>query len=157
MPVIQELSRRQIDECMDELIRRQAPLTVNFRLGKAWFAVHSHVVERTDQKLWLAYPTADETPMPDIRTGQTLSLAFKVKHHKHVFIGTVEAISELAITGQQTRSVCISYPWRMQRIQRRAYNRAEVPRSRTVLATFWQGGLPEADWDQLVASLSGLL
>jgi len=143
MPVIQELSRRQIDECVDELTRRQAPLSVNCRLGRLWFSLHSLVIERSDQKLWLAYPTAEEGPQPTIGVGLMLSLAFKIKHHKHVFTGPVEAVSDLSINGQPARAICISYPWRMQRIQRRAYNRAEVPRSRTVLATFWQSGLPD--------------
>jgi c-di-GMP-binding flagellar brake protein YcgR len=80
-------------------------------------------------------------------------VAFKIKHHKHIFSAAVECCDESTLT--------LPMPEGMHRVQRRAYQRVEAPRNRSVLATFWDGGLrdggPPADlpeWEGWLMDLS---
>jgi c-di-GMP-binding flagellar brake protein YcgR len=160
MAIIQELSQHQIKESLQELIRRAAPLAVTCHAGSTWFYSHSRVLQQTDGRLWLEYPSNAEGPVPTIEASMPLGMSFKVRHHKHVFNTVVEAVGHFSTASSgQVKAISIAVPSRMQRIQRRAYNRVEVPRSRSVLATFWQGGMAASPpvkltWEAWVTNLS---
>lgn len=140
MPVIQELNERQIQECLSELTQRSSPIIINCQLSDRWFTLHSKVLQHGPDQMWLDYPLSTECHV-SLEVAQPISLSFKVRHHKHVFNTIIEAVGKFSVQGgPRMEAICIATPHCMQRIQRRAYNRVDVPRSRSVLATFWLGG-----------------
>lgn len=140
MPIIQELNERQIQECLGELTQRGVPIIINCQLGDNWITLHSKVLQHGSETIWLDYPLSTEGGV-SLEVAQPISLSFKVKHHKHVFNTIIEAVGTFSVqNGPRVQAIRIATPHCMQRIQRRAYNRVDVPRSRSVLATFWLGG-----------------
>lgn len=145
MSVIQDLSKKQILECLSEAIRRGVPATMTCRVGSDWQNLHTRMIHQAAEGLWLAYPTSATGPVPEIAAGLAVGLSFKLKHHKHIVNTTVEEVAVLELgDGQKGPALRVPVPYRVYRVQRRAYNRVEVPRNRSVLATFWRGGLPAA-------------
>lgn len=151
MPLIQELNRGQIENCLAEAVRRRVPVSMTCRVRGVWHNLHSGIVKQGRERLWLRLPDCDDDPADDalkIAEGMMLGMTFKLGHHKHIFNTPVEAVCGVKTDGGETlRAVCVPAPAKMQRIQRRAYYRVEVPRNRSVLATFWHGG---QDGDQSV-------
>jgi c-di-GMP-binding flagellar brake protein YcgR len=141
MPAVQELSRAQLEESLDQAIARQTPATLTGHIGANWINLHAQLIRRGAGALWLTEAMYDDGQAAVIPPGTPLGVSFKLRHYKHVFTTTLEAACTVQIGGQEVRTLRLAAPARMQRIQRRAFLRADVPRSRSVLATFWEGGL----------------
>ena len=140
MSIIQEVGLSQIEQYLCEAIRRQVPVSLTYRVGRTWVNCHSKILKQADDKLWLEQPASDSHP--EIKRGLPVGLSFKIKHHKHIFNTVVAAAGQFRFDElPAVRALCIPCPREMQRVQRRAYNRVEVPRNRSVLATFWRSGL----------------
>jgi hypothetical protein len=163
MAIVQRLSARQIEESLDEAMQRHIPVSMTCRTGLEWHNLHSKILHRTPQSVWLEYPAEAEGFMPEISVGCPLGLSFKLKHHKHIFNAVVEAAGEFGLAGEaKMRAIRVATPQRLVRVQRRAYHRVEVPRNRSVLATFWHGGLLAAagtkdrplNWEGWVTNIS---
>ena len=140
MPIVEELNARQIAVCLDEAIARQLPVAMSCCIGGHWHNLHTCLLHCTGDSLWLTCPADSLTPAVMIGPGVQAGLAFKLRHHKHIFSAGVRALGQFGLAGQPVvQALQVPLPERMQRIQRRAYFRADVPRNRSVLATFWEG------------------
>jgi hypothetical protein len=163
MPVIEQLTSRQIRQCLDEAVDRQAPVCLTCREGTTWLNLRTRILQAGGQALWLADPFEGVQPPRQILPGTALGLSFKLRHHKHVFTAAAQAVCQVRCEHLGTvQAVQVALPQQMERIQRRAFIRADVPRNRSVLATFWQGGqamapdTPQAQplWEGWVTNLS---
>lgn len=164
MALIQELSSSLIRKCLDEAIRRQTPLAMTWRREGQWQNLRTRILQRSEGALWLELPSDPSPDGQEPPPHQELGLSFKFKHHKHIFNATIEAIGQFQLDdGQAVRAVRATTPARMHRVQRRAYLRADVPRNRSVLATFRQGWAPtdhpgpddtSAAWEGWLTNLS---
>ncbi len=158
MPLIQELNRAQIDKCLTEAICRHVPVSLTCYIGGAWYNLRTGIIKQSSEWLWITYPNGNGSPLPEMTKGMVLGLAFKLGHHKHIFSTRIEADCRIQPEeGQKVHAVCVPTPAKMQRVQRRAYYRVEVPRNRSVLASFWLGG-QEGDkslkWEGWVTNIS---
>lgn len=141
MAKLQELTSRQIDEAVVAAVDKQVPVTVNVRRDKVWHHLHSRLLGLRDSHMFLAIPQAYEGGEDlEFSPAEKLGLSFKLKHHKHVFSAITVGKETLEISGQgsvDVLSVCI--PSKMQRLQRRAYQRVSVPEGKVVRVSFWVG------------------
>jgi c-di-GMP-binding flagellar brake protein YcgR len=120
-------------------------VAVTCQINSEWKNLRSKALQRTSQGLWLEYPACGEDPAVEIGPGTKLGLSFKLKHHKHIFNAIVEEVGQAeSPDGRPTRAIRLPIPYRVHRVQRRAYQRVDVPRNRSVLGTFWRGGLSAA-------------
>ncbi len=169
MPVIQELGKNQIDECLAEAFHRQTPVALTWRTESNWYSGSTKILLVTKGNLWLEYPRCEKDGSLEITRALPVVLSFKIRHHKHVFNTVVETIgrmqrpvrSVVEASGPshsedkaEVRALCVPKPQKMLRIQRRAYDRVDVPRNRSVLATFWQGGLANSPGESPDAKLA---
>ncbi len=163
MPLMQELNHSQIRHSLDEAVRKATPVSVTCRRGRRWHNLRSRLLARTHDALWLQWPVSEPGGEADMAVGLDLGLSFKLKHHKHIFNLPLAATGEFQVApGERLRAVRVPLPQRMQRVQRRAYLRAEVPRNRSVLATFRMGAADEVDpssgappaWEGWVTNIS---
>ncbi|MDY7010903.1 MAG: PilZ domain-containing protein [Planctomycetota bacterium] len=161
MPLIQELDRSQIDMCLSEAVRRQVPVSMTCRIRGVWYNLRSGIIRQSCDKLWLKFPanqadTAEDRP--EITEGLMLGLTFKLGHHKHIFNTPIKAVCPIATdSGESLIAVCVPVPSNIQRVQRRAYCRVDVPPNRSVLATFWYGGQngdKSLKWEGWVTNIS---
>ena len=161
MPILQELSRKQVQESLAEASSRSVPICLTCRTGQDWHSLRTKIIRKAPSSLWLEDPLPDRSGA-DLAEGTAVGVSFKLKHHKHIFNTVVEAVGEFGLPdGRKVRAVCVTSPRRMQRVQRRAYHRVDVPRNRSVLAMLWQGGLAARQaseaapaWEGWVTNLS---
>lgn len=142
MATLQDLDNRQINEAVGLAVQRQAPLTVTVRQGAAWRNFHSRFLTRRGEHILIEPPAAPEgEAAPEFQPADKLGISFKIKHHKHLFTATVVGSQRYGLpSGGESDALAVCSPTRMQRLQRRAYNRVDVPPGRIVRAAFWPGG-----------------
>lgn len=134
MSAIQELGNEQINEAVATAVDRRVPVMLTVQRGRNWRTTGAKALALRDLHLLLELG-GEETDRQFI-PGEKVGVSFKVKHHKHIFTATVVAVER----GEVGDVLVICRPSRMQRLQRRAYIRAEVPPNRIVRASFWLGG-----------------
>lgn len=142
MTALRELDGRQISEVIQEAVDRHIPVTVTIRRGKAWTNLRSRAIAIQKGHLWIEQPLAEGVVAPrEFAPAEKLGLAFKLKHYKYIFTATVAGMERFRLDDGVcvlVLSVCI--PSRMQRLQRRAFFREDVPEGCIVRASFWLGG-----------------
>jgi hypothetical protein len=141
MPLLQELDTSQIDESLAGAARKQVPLTITLRDGETWVNLHSRALSFEGQHLLIEHPREDDESAPrEFAPGSKLGLSFKLKHYKHLSSATVKGPAQFALEdGTSVPCLSICCPLHMQRVQRRAYLRADVPDGKIVRASFWRG------------------
>lgn len=142
MALLQDLEIGRINEAVELAAGRRVPVTVTVPTAESWTNLHSRLVAVRDGHLLLEPPGAGQgRPPREFAPGQKVGLSFKLKHYKHICTAIVSGTEPFTLddgTPLQLLSVC--GPARMQRIQRRAYIRADVPPNRLVRASVWLGG-----------------
>ena len=143
MAILHDLTTSQIQQAVDEAAQRAVPLSITVKDEHGWSNYHSRLVTVRGRHILIEPPINDQcqTPQefaPDARIG----VSFKLKHYKHLFTATVAGIQNtiLGDGAVEISLLAICMPGRMQRLQRRAFIRANVPANRVVRAAFWVGG-----------------
>ncbi len=142
MPTLQDLNPRQINEAVLAAVERHVPVAVTLPSGPSWTTVNGRVLAIRNGHLLLELPPTDTAPATQtFNPADKVGISFKLKHHKHIFTATV--ICKELFRLEDAREVPVLRlcpPREMQRLQRRAYFRVEVPGNRIVRASFWLGG-----------------
>ena len=160
MPIVQSLSKKQMAESLQQAISRQIPVLLTCQIDGAWRTLRTRIIGADAGGLWIAQPTCVEEQPPELSAGQQLGLSFKFKHHKHILNAAIESVGPLAVSDDEVEAIRVRAPRRMQRVQRRAYHRVDVPQNRSVLVTFWLGGKDGAEgegaltWEGWVTNIS---
>jgi len=142
MPTLQDLNGPQIDEAVQSAVERCVPVAASVRSGAGWLNLRTRFVATRGDRVLVELPGAGEGHGPwEFTPADKLGMSFKLKHHKHLCTATVAGIEQYAIGDGETIPVLsLCWPVRMQRLQRRAYMRADVPNGHIVRASFWLGG-----------------
>jgi len=141
MPTLQNVEIDQITTILSEAQRRHVPAIVTIRPDERWLNLRSRVAELRDRHVWMAMPTSEDGTPHEFTPAQKVGLSFKLKHHKYLCSVTVAGIEQASLSeGGTTPVLSVCHPARMQRLQRRAFQRADVPANRIVRASFWLGG-----------------
>ena len=139
MPVLQELNHREISQVISSAADRCVPVTVTVRAEQQWMNLHSRVAGARNQCLLVEMPMTDKGIAHEFAAGEDVGLSLKLKHHKYLFLSSV--VDRLPSDGGVDGPLlALGRPIRMQRLQRRAYVRAEVPDGSIVRGAFWLGG-----------------
>ena len=95
----------------------------------------------TDTPATLSAPSTSDGQAAVFSPADRLGINFKQGHHKHVFEATVVGDCEHEDeNGQSVEALKVVAPSRMQRIQRRSFQRVDVPSGEIVRVSFWRGG-----------------
>lgn len=113
----------------DQAIARHLPLSLTTCQEQTWQVYKTYFLAHHANRLLISMPVPDTEgchiePAP----GQEIALTFKKGYYKHIFISRVLSREEHTHEdGSLCPALAILIPDRIERIQRRAYNRAEVP------------------------------
>ena len=141
MPTLQHLNNRQTDEVIEMANERHVPVTITVRSEGGWMSLRSRLLDVQQGHLWLELPADGGEASHGFRPADKAGVSFKLKHHKHLFTGTVASVGDAQLTDGTRRCVLqVCSPTKMHRLQRRAFHRADVPPNRVVRASFWRGG-----------------
>ncbi|HUU23706.1 MAG TPA: PilZ domain-containing protein [Phycisphaerae bacterium] len=141
MATLQPLSNRQIDEVIRAASQRHVPVTLTVRVDGTWVTSRGHIADLRGGHLLLelAEPDGDE-PGYGFQPADSVGVSFKLKHHKHIFTGTVAGVQKIRCAdGTEVQMVQVCSPTRMLRMQRRVFLRVPVPANRVVRASYWLG------------------
>ena len=141
MANFQELNLSQIDKAVSQAVEKHIPVTVSICKNKSWDILLSRFLSVSDSHLILTTPTDSGGQAASFSPADRLGINFKQGHHKHVFEATVvESFVHQGQDGQSVEALKVVAPSRMQRIQRRSFQRVDVPSGQIVRASFWRGG-----------------
>jgi c-di-GMP-binding flagellar brake protein YcgR len=142
MASLQNLTNQQIDEVLYAAAERQVPAAISVREPAGWVNYHTRLLAIRQGHVLLEAPSPVAGGQPrEFRPADKVGVNFKLKHHKFVFTGTVAETSREKLEDGTVRGIVhVCSPTRMQRMQRRAFNRSNVPDNRIVRASFWLGG-----------------
>jgi len=143
MATLQKLTNQQIDEVLHEAAGRQVPATITIHDEDGWASFRTRFLALRQRHILLEMPAPQSGGQPrEFHPADKVGVNFKLKHHKHIFTGIVAGAGSLRLDDGSVRTVLhVCSPTRMQRMQRRAFNRTDVPPNRIVRAAFWLGGL----------------
>jgi len=142
MATLQELDLKQNEQSIVFAIARHTPAILTIRGDGTWSNLHSYILAVRDGTLLLELPLPEEgRPPHEFSPNESIGVSFKYKHHKHIFNSSVVGMQTMPVDGGgNLRVLALAAPSKMQRLQRRAYLRADVPPNRVVRASFWLGG-----------------
>lgn len=124
---------------LTEMAQKKAFLTVTNREENIWRVYKSHFLSVRGNQLVLAQPVPDTADCHlEPAVGQEVAISFKKGYNKFLFLTRVVKADHFEIEpGHRVPVVNIYAPDHIEKIQRRAYNRAEVPADLSVDVTFW--------------------
>jgi len=143
MPSLKELTNRQINEVLLGAVEKYVPLRLTVRFDERWLNLRSRPLALEGGHFVIELPVKDDGVTPhQLVPGEKVGLSFKLKHYKHLCSATVAGPCEMASRegGDKVAAVRLCCPSRMQRLQRRAYMRVDIPPNRIVRASVWLGG-----------------
>ncbi len=118
-----------VRDILQQAIEKHLPVTLTTREGDNWQLYKSHFLAAQGNRLALALPVPDMQechlePAP----GQEIALTFKKGYYKYIFAARVIARDTYTMDDQTSvPTMVVLMPVQLERIQRRAYNRAAVP------------------------------
>jgi c-di-GMP-binding flagellar brake protein YcgR len=140
MSILQELNHREIGQVMLVAAERSVPMAVTVRQGDRWENLQSRAVGLRDDCLLLEMPMGPQGNLHEFRAGESVGASLKLKHHKYLFLSEVADSAAADGRGDDGPLLVLGRPTRMQRLQRRAYIRANVPDGSVARSAFWLGG-----------------
>ena len=141
MAILEELDVNRINDVIATAAEKRTPATLTVSRGCHWLNLRSRVVALKDPHLWMELPVGPDGTQYEFAPAEKVGVSFKLRHHKHIFYATVQHMEQMPLDAGGTvpvLSVCC--PSKMQRLQRRAYSRVDVPAGKIVRASFWLGG-----------------
>lgn len=139
MPTLKDLSINEISESLLAAAEKDVPITLTVREDDRWATHRSRFVTVGGTHLVLQMPVPGEgVPPHEFVPAEKAGLSFKLRHHKYICTATVVGqVGDCDGTGEPAIRVC--WPNWMQKMQRRAFQRADVPPGRFARAAFWSG------------------
>ncbi len=142
MAGFKESTGKQVNEILSLAGQKQVPITIIIRNGKTWMSLHSRILSVKLGHIWLQPPVGGEDDVPhEFAPNEEIGLTFKLKHHKYVCAVKVSGMRALDDQEHgQVPALAVCYPTNIRMLQRRVFERVDVPEGKIVRASFWLGG-----------------
>ena len=145
---------------LQEAAQKHLPLTLTNKQNNCWQVYKSTFIAVQSNRLVLALPVADSADSRiEPATGQEVALTFKKGYHKCLFVTRVIGRENHELdAGISMPVMTVFCPQQIEKIQRRAYNRAAAPAGEPVLVDFWpsaaDGAVNPPRWQAHLTDLS---
>lgn len=130
-------------ECHDLLnwaIEKHVPVTITTRNSDSeeWHVYKAQMLDTHDRRLFLSEPVPDTGSSPlEGAVGQEIAVTFKKGYNKCLFVSRLAGRKNITLdSGTDVSTLACYRPEQLEKIQRRAFNRAEPPADQTVIVTF---------------------
>jgi len=140
------------------MVDKQAPLTLTNKADNLWRVYKSHFVSLRGNQLVLAQPLPDQADCQlEPTVGQQLAVSFKKGYNKCLFLTQLIKADRYEVNpGNFIAVINVYTPEHIEKIQRRAYERAEAPQDEPVTVTFWQSQAGPAEGQRWTGQLANL-
>jgi c-di-GMP-binding flagellar brake protein YcgR len=137
MSPTQQFTDRRRDQILEQVVVRGVHAVLSHHAATGWrtykaaFVTGSRMSNMLSVRLFGPQIAAAELfPAPGDRMGVT----FRLNHRKCVFNTLVESLQ----SDPDRIVLCLRWPDHLQQLQRRSFERVEVPRGRVIAVRFWQ-------------------
>jgi hypothetical protein len=142
MSQISHLLETQRDAALQDAVQRKSQAVLSIRLADGWSSYKTQFLPNPgSEDLCLEYPTSAGLDVPELTPGQILGVSFRRGHKKCMFSSRVLRRTNVDLGGAAVPALIVARPQELQQLQRRAYNRVEVPPGRSIPIEMWDGGL----------------
>ena len=125
---------------------RGVMITLSLLGEGGWCNLRSQLIRLDSEQslLQILYPIGcGDAPPSEIATGDEFGVAFRRGHKKCIFVSKVVLRrSDRTADGETVDTLLIQVPHQICELQRRVYQRANVPPDRFIAVKVWQGGVP---------------
>ncbi len=125
-------------DLLGQVTEKRIPVTITAKDEANWQVYKSNFLAVQANRVIFTQPVPDtfgaESNLSD---GQEVAISFKKGYYKHLLVSRVIAHEDYELDpGISTPTIVVLIPDKIERIQRRAYNRGVVPEGQTVTAAF---------------------
>jgi len=142
---------------LNDMAQKRVRLTLTNRSDNVWRVYKSQFISLRGNQLILAQPIPDtaETPM-EAGANQEIAISFKKGYNKYLFLTKIIKVDKYEEQPGRSLSVLHVYtPDHVEKIQRRAFTRADVPAESSVEVKFWRtGSTRETSWTGMLSNVS---
>jgi len=141
---------------LEDMVRKHAALTLTSKMDDIWRVYKSHFLSIRANQLVLSQPTPDvaECHM-EPAAGQQVAVGCKKGYNKYLFVTRVIKLDRYEFdSGESVPTITVYAPDHMEKIQRRAYERASIPQEHSIAVRFWRSDQADAAWTGRLANLS---
>ena len=123
---------------LEGAIAKQVPLTITNKKDDRWQIFRSKLLALQANRLVVSQPVSDTDGMTmDLIDGQEIAVTFKKGYHKCIFVSRVISRTKFeSETGDQIEALTLLGPEQVEKISRRAYNRASPPPGENIPVRF---------------------
>jgi hypothetical protein len=136
MSAVPVLTKDKLDEVLEESIEEKRQLVLAHHSPCGWRTFKSRFVagSASSQSVSVEAPRIHDTDASlGLDPGAVLGVSFRLGHKKCIFSTILESIEDHAVD----RVARLRWPDRLQYVQRRVFQRTEVPGSLVIAVRFW--------------------
>ena len=141
MSFLESITGQQAAAVVQMAADRHAFITATAMYQNFWLSFKSKMLACTNGLLWLEIPPASEGVqakafLPEKECG----LNFRLNSYRYFFTGTLTGPGKFTLSsGQEIDAFSSQLPQRLDRLERRAFQRVDVPEGRMARASVWVG------------------
>ncbi len=152
---------RECSSLLEVAMEKKMPLTITKKgIDNNWQVYKSHVLLVQDRRMVISMPNPHDGVCPmEPAPSQEIAVTFKKGYNKCLFVSQIISQSQFEIEDEngekQLVPVLVVYkPEQVEKIQRRAYDRTNVPSGETVTVSFWSSNTPKERFQGKMLNLS---
>ena len=122
----------QVTDVLSTAIQEKADVTLSFTRGGKWYLRHTQITNFDQESIFLKENVETE----DLLKNQPVGICVNIGRFKYLFETTIHAVES---TGQHVQ-IQLDFPDKIEKMQRRSYERQPVPSNLKVKCLFWHRG-----------------
>ena len=131
---------KECTNLLETALLKRLPLTItNKDVENNWQVYKSHILSIQGRRMVIAMPSPHTNSAPmEPAQGQEIAATFKKGYNKCLFVTRIISQGRTELEpGNFIPSVTLYMPEQVEKIQRRAYERTDVPKGEPIPVTFW--------------------
>ena len=135
---------------------RRTVINLTIQHRNMWLPFQSHILGVKDDKIWVDVPARVEDINPlDVLIGAECSVSFRLNSYRYFFDSKATGPAPWTMDeGKSVQALGVPLPSEMERLERRAFGRFEIPREQMVRATMWAGWRQKPVWSGSITNMS---
>ncbi len=130
---------KETQNLLHTALMKKMPLTITKKQGEDWEMYKSHILSIHGHRMVITMPEAREEQTPiQAEKGQEIAISFKKGYNKCLFTSRIISSGRTEVdAGKFTETLMIYIPEQVEKIQRRVYERTQVPDGDSINVNFW--------------------
>lgn len=130
---------KETQNLLQTALIKKMPLTITRKHGDDWEMYKSHIISILGHRMVISMPEGrEDQPVMAYDKGQELAISFKKGYNKCLFTSRIISQGRSEIEpGKFAETLMVYVPEQVEKIQRRVYERTNVPAGDQISVSFW--------------------